>query len=250
MVGDEVLQLLERCAAAVSDVLGELGDWGLAGTRDGQYRSDIAADEVALEVLLAGGVGVLSEETGLHASDRSVIVVVDPVDGSTNASRGLPWFATALCAVDDDGPLAAIVVNQSSGRRWWATRGGRAHSDRGTVAPSAATTLHTSLVGVAGLPPRHLGWGQFRALGAAALDLCCVADGTLDAYVDCVHDAHGPWDYLGAMLVCQEAGAVVADAQGRDLVVLEHAARRTPVCAATPRLLDELLAARAGAFSG
>jgi fructose-1,6-bisphosphatase/inositol monophosphatase family enzyme len=46
------------------------------------------------------------------------------------------------------------------------------------------------------------------------------------------------------MLVCQEAGAVVVDAHGRDLVVLDHAGRRTPVAAATPSLLEQLVAAR------
>ncbi len=66
----------------------------------------------------------------------------------------------------------------------------------------------------------------------------------LDGYLDCSWDAHGSWDYLGGMLVCHEAGASVVDADGRDLVVLDHAARRTPVAAATPALLDELVAAR------
>ncbi|MDQ3758241.1 MAG: hypothetical protein M3394_10375, partial [Actinomycetota bacterium] len=80
-----------------------------------------------------------------------------------------------------------------------------------------------------------------RALGAAALDMCAVADGTLDAYLDCSAGAHGPWDYLGALLVCSEAGAVVADAGGRELVVREHADRRAPVAAATTVLLDEVL---------
>ena len=89
------------------------------------------------------------------------------------------------------------------------------------------------MVGLSGLPPGWLGWRQFRALGAVALDLCAVAEGRLDGYVDCSPSAHGPWDYLGGMLVCQEAGAVVDDAVGRDLVVLDHGARRTPVAAGT-----------------
>jgi myo-inositol-1(or 4)-monophosphatase len=71
-----------------------------------------------------------------------------------------------------------------------------------------------------------------------------VASGTLDGYLDCSWSAHGPWDYLGGLLVCTEAGAVVADAEGRDLVALDHDARRTPVAAATPALLEEALAAR------
>jgi fructose-1,6-bisphosphatase/inositol monophosphatase family enzyme len=63
--------------------------------------------------------------------------------------------------------------------------------------------------------------------------------GGLDAYLDCSVDAHGPWDYLGAALICQEAGALIADAEDRELVVLDHDARRTPIAAATPALLAE-----------
>jgi myo-inositol-1(or 4)-monophosphatase len=83
-----------------------------------------------------------------------------------------------------------------------------------------------------------------RALGAAALDLCAVGAGRLDAYVDFSRNAHGPWDYLGGMLVCQEAGVSVADAFGRDLLSLGHSDRRTPIAAATPELLAELVALR------
>jgi fructose-1,6-bisphosphatase/inositol monophosphatase family enzyme len=99
-------------------------------------------------------------------------------------------------------------------------------------------------VGLSGLPPRHLGWQQFRAQGASALDLCEVASGVLDGFVDCSPSAHGVWDYAAAVLICAEAGAVIADGAGRDLIVRDHTARRTPVAAATPALLAELLAAR------
>jgi fructose-1,6-bisphosphatase/inositol monophosphatase family enzyme len=78
-------------------------------------------------------------------------------------------------------------------------------------------------------------------MGASALDICSVATGTFDGFVDMSPDAHGVWDYLGAMLVVQETGGVVADAFGRDLAVLEHDARRTPVAASSDTLLAELL---------
>jgi myo-inositol-1(or 4)-monophosphatase len=238
------LSVLDEAAAAVAEALGRLDDWGLAGTTAGQYRSDLAADEAALVVLDRAGVGVLSEESGRHGAGRPVSVVLDPLDGSTNASRGVPWFATSLCAVDDEGPLAALVVDLSSGTRFAAVRGGGATRDGRQIATSGAERLDASLVALSGLPPRHLGWKQFRALGAAALDLCAVACGMVDAYIDCSPSAHGPWDYLGGMLVCLEAGGAVADAEGRELVSLEHADRRTPLAAATPALLDEVVAAR------
>jgi fructose-1,6-bisphosphatase/inositol monophosphatase family enzyme len=82
-------------------------------------------------------------------------------------------------------------------------------------------------------------------MGAAALDLCAVAEGSLDAYVDCSPAGQGSWDYLGGALVCLEAGAVVADARGRELVAIDHSVRRAPVAAATPALLSSLVRARA-----
>ena len=246
MSADDLLALLHEAATAVAAALGEVADWGPSGSTPGQYRSDLAADAAAVGMLLDAGVGVLSEESGRHHPERPVTVVLDPLDGSTNAHRGVPWFATSLCAVDAEGPAASVVLDLPGRRRFEATRGGGARCDGSPIRSSGATELGAAVVGLSGLPARHLGWRQFRALGAAALDLCAVADGTLDAFVDCSVDAHGAWDYLGGLLVCQEAGAVVVDVDGRDLLTLEHDARRTPVAAATPELLDDLLAARRG----
>jgi len=240
----ELTALLDATAAAVVDALGDVTDWGLAGTRPGQHHSDIAADAAALAVLSPAGVGVLSEESGLHDREREIVVVLDPLDGSTNAAHGIPWYAVSLCAVDAVGARAALVVNIATGERYQATRGGGATRNGVSISPSTATRLGSSVVGLSGYPPRRLGWKQYRALGAVALDLCAVASGRLDAYIDCSRNAHGPWDYLGGMLVCLEAGAVVIDAFDRDLVVLEHDARRTPVAAASQVLLGESIAAR------
>ena len=239
-----LLEVLDATAAAVREALGDLDDWGLAGTRAGQYRSDLAADAAALEVLAEADLGVLSEESGRHRADAEITVVIDPLDGSTNASRGIPWYATSLCAVDGDGPRASLVVNLVSGDRFDAVRGGGARANGRPIAPSACDALGSALVAVSGFPKHWLGWKQYRALGACALDLCAVACGVVDGYVDCSWNAHGSWDYLGGLLVCREAGALVLDAEGRDLVTLEHAERRTPVAAATPALLDELISAR------
>jgi fructose-1,6-bisphosphatase/inositol monophosphatase family enzyme len=242
--GRDALQLLDEVAAAVAATLGDLDDWGLAGTRPGQYVSDLAADEVGVQLLLEAGVGVLSEETGRHAPERDVTVVIDPLDGSTNASRGIPWFATSLCAVDGEGPLASLVVNLADGTRFEAVRGEGATRDGKAIRPSGTTELRRSIVLLSGMPPRWLGWNQYRALGACALDLCAVAAGAVDGYIDSSRAAHGAWDYLGGLLVCTEAGAAVVDAAGADLVVLDHDARRTPLAAATPELLEQVVAAR------
>ena len=250
----DLLEVLDAAAVAVRRALDGLDDWGLAGTRDGQYRSDLAADAACLAVLDDAGLGWLSEESGVAHGDRSLVVVVDPVDGSTNAGAGIPWYATSLCAVDDDGPRASVVVNQASGRTFAAVRGGGATVGGVPLTATSprrrtpSTTLSTSIIGMSGYPHTYLGWRQFRVLGAAALDLCAVAEGVLDGYMDASPSAHGVWDYAGALLICQEAGVPVVDAFDRSLVGtrrgLTHDLRRAPVAAATTELLADMVAAR------
>jgi fructose-1,6-bisphosphatase/inositol monophosphatase family enzyme len=245
-MNDEVLlELLHEVVDEVAVALASVGDWGPSGRRDGQYAADLIADAAALDVLRRAGVGVLSEESGLENGALPIVVVVDPLDGSTNASRGIPWFATSLCAFDRDGPRVSVVANQAAARvRYQAVRGGGAWRDGETIAPSPTTNLHEAVVGISGYPAQLIGWWQFRSLGAAALDLCLVADGTLDGFVDCSRSAHGIWDYAGALLICREAGARIADVDSRDMLTLEAETRRTPVAAGSAALFDELLAAR------
>ena len=241
----EVLEVLHATADAVGAALADHTEWGLADTsHHHQYHHDVAADAAALAVLAPTGMGVLSEESGVRAGTRPVTVVIDPVDGSTNASRGLPWWATSLCAVDADGPWVALVVDQVSGVRWSAVRGEGARKDGVPFTRPDTPPLRSSILGLGGWPPFHLGWYQYRSLGAIALDLCAVADGRLDGYAHCVPDAVAEWDYLGGLLVCQEAGAHVVDLRGRNLVPLDHDARRTPVAGGSVALLDELLSQR------
>ena len=231
-------------ADAVADVLRANTAWGASGMRVGQYAVDLDADRACLDRLISAGFSVLSEESGVQGTAGRPVVVVDPLDGSTNASRGVPWFGTALCLVDVDGPAVACVANHATGERFTAIRGYGAERDGVAISVSACEALDDAIVGVSGLPDHHYGWAQFRALGASAPDICAVASGTFDAWCDMSIDAHGVWDYLASLLILQEAGGVAAEVGGRELVVLDHGARRTPAVASTPRLLEAVLAER------
>ena len=239
---DEVrlLEVLDDAVAAVRAALDELDDWGPAGTRPGQYRLDVAADDAALPILRGAGLAVLSEESGLTGDgDSGLLAVIDPVDGSTNAHRGVPFYSTSICVLDADGPLAGLVVNQDIGTRYAATRGGGAERDGQSIKPSGCDQLGQAIVGVSGFPGRHPGWAQFRALGAASLECCAVAEGVLDAYLTVGRSTLYGWDYLAGLLVCQEAGAAATEREGRDLIVRDDA-RRRPIVAATASLAAQL----------
>ena len=212
------------------------------GTRPGQYAFDVVADAALCAVLHGEGLEVLSEESGRSGPESELLVVVDPVDGSTNAALGIPWYATSLCVLDEAGALAGVVVHQVSGARYHALRGGGAFRDADPLHPATTNELSDAVVGISGFPRAYPGWAQFRALGAASLDMCAVAEGVLDAYRVAGRSALSVWDYVAAMLVCTEAGAVVAERDGLDLVVRDRSPRR-PIAAATASLLAQLSAA-------
>lgn len=238
---DDILRVLHDTADAAYEVLSTNTDWGLSGQRPTQYAVDLRVDAAALEVLHAAGFAVLSEESGRTGDwhDDALIVVMDPLDGSTNASRRVPWYATALAVVDEGGHRASLVANQfSNENRWTATIGGGAFHNGELIRPSTCERLSDAVVGVSGTPKKQPGWAQFRAMGAAALDICLVAQGTLDAWVDL--SSHRVWDYLASMHICAEAGAHIGELNGRELIVTSHGERRSPIVAATGALFDEV----------
>ena len=102
MTPAELLALFERIGDGIRDAL--LPIVGSARrertAQPGQYSIDLVADAIALRHLRGTGLAVLSEESGRTGpTDAPITVVLDPVDGSSNAARDLPYWATSMCAV-------------------------------------------------------------------------------------------------------------------------------------------------------
>jgi myo-inositol-1(or 4)-monophosphatase len=238
VTADDLLAVFDEAAgaarASIEPLTGaarrEVTDW------PGQYALDLVADAAVLPILHGAGVTVVSEESGRSGPDDAAItVVVDPVDGSTNCSRDIPYWSISLCALDEDGPLCALVTNQATGVRTTAIRGKGAWRDGEALRPSAVRRVEDAVVSLSGIPSRLLPWQQYRALGSAALELCDVASASLDAYLT---SWQSPWDYLGGLLVCREAGAIVVEVHGAELAVTDPDARRQLIAASTTELLD------------
>ncbi|MFL6204489.1 MAG: inositol monophosphatase family protein [Acidimicrobiales bacterium] len=247
MTTPDLHAILEGCADAIEEALADLDVWSQPAGRPTQFECDVVADVAATSYLLEHGCGVISEESTASRLDRDVIVVVDPIDGTGNAVRGLPWFGPSLCALVEGRPVVSHVRNLATGERFDAEAGAGATHEGLAARPSRATAVHGALVGVSGPAPPELA-AQGRALGAVAFALCAVAVGALDGFVDFDQDHHRCWDHLAGVLTCVEAGAIVTDAAGRDLHDLHHA--RAPVAAGTAPLHAELMARRAQATPG
>lgn len=188
--------------------------------------ADTDTEQLVRDLLarLRPGESVLGEEGGGSAgSPGTVQWVVDPIDGTVNFVYGLPAYAVSLAAQVDGVSIAGAVADVCSGEIYAAALGRGAvlvsAGGRRVLRCSAATDLGMALVGtgfgyesrrraaqaalLAGLLPAVR---DIRRIGSAALDLCQVAAGRLDA-----HYEHGlnRWDWAAGALIAAEAGAVV-----------------------------------------
>ena len=180
-------------------------------------------------------------------------VVVDPIDGSLNAKRGLPFHCVSLAVAGGDtmGDVTlGYVLDLATGEEWWAERACGAYLNGERLAELAAVPLeilaiesaHPANVAAAADALATTGAARLRALGSIALSMCSVAAGRADAMVSL--RAARSVDAAAAQLVVLEAGGSVAfpDA-GEDprATPLALDMRSRVVAAATPALLDDLV---------
>jgi fructose-1,6-bisphosphatase/inositol monophosphatase family enzyme len=244
-----VLSLLNAAADAVRSAVETLSADTRRRRANGhpdQFELDIAADWAARTVLACGDFEILSEESGRYGQRRDVVVVVDPVDGSTNCSRGVGFYGPSLCAVDDDGPIASVVMNLSTGRRYTAVRGKGAAVNGERLTPTRPDGIALLATGdpcpyLERFPSDDVPPIYTRLSGASAHDLCLVADGTYDGYVDCVN-TQSLWDYLGASLVLVEAGGALVERNGVDLADINDPGPRQIIAAGSACQLTDVIA--------
>ena len=219
--------------------------WEERSGHKGQHQGDVEADSVGVEVLTRYGFDVFSEESGFTSGvakefAEGITVVVDPIDGSTNASKKIPFYAVSLCAVAGGVPIAGFVRNLVSGDTYVAELGKGSKKNGRPITPSAVTSVSKAVVGLNGYSEKYLGWAQCRSFGSAALELCMVAEGSLDGYADFSKAALASWDILGGLLICQESGAVVMCEDGGSYNASDLQARKRIVAAGTMELAESL----------
>ena len=231
--------VLRECADEIGSAIVNHRGRGYSGQRPSQYHLDVVADEVAVRVLRAAGLRIVSEESGVTGAGEWT-VVVDPIDGSTNCDRGIPFYATSFALLRGEELVAGLVKNQATGTVYEAEKGSGAFRNGEAIHAGDISQITAAIISFSGRPDRHLGWAQHRSLGAASLEICLVADGSLDAFAVAQQSALHPWDYLGALIISREAGAVAGDYFGDDLETSAFIERH-PVVAGTRELLDAMI---------
>lgn len=171
---------------------------------------------------------------------------MDPLDGTVNYLYGLPVWAVSVAAVVDDRPVVGVVNAPALGSEWRATAGGLAEVNGLPIRCSDSRDLASSLIAtgfsyeagvraeqgriVAALLPQVR---DIRRAGAAAVDMCWVAQGLVDAFFE---GGTHVWDRAAATVICESAGAQVLGMGG-------GSATDEMTMAANPHLIEPLRAA-------
>jgi myo-inositol-1(or 4)-monophosphatase len=234
---DSLLSLAEELAGRAAD---------LSLRRLHQPRTDVRTKATATDMLtevdeacervIVEGIkrtrpddGILSEEGAAAESTSGVRWVIDPIDGTTNYLYGHPGYGISI-AVEIEGEVAVGVVHDPvHGERFAAVRGRGATRNGDEIAVSGETDLAAALVatGFGYEPARRTAQAELvarligsirdiRRMGAAAVDLCSVACGRVDAYYE---RGLNHWDLAAGTLVAAEAGAAVGQLEDGTLVV-------------------------------
>lgn len=162
---------------------------------------------------------ILGEEGTDHTGAGGRRWIVDPIDETVNFLYGVPAYAVSIAVAQGNELIAGAVVNVATGQVYSASKGGGAYRDGQRIHASRAHDIARSLVAtgfsyesaareeqgkiIARLLPAVR---DIRRIGSAALDLCRVAEGSVDIYYE--HGTH-PWDWAAGALIAQEAGAGV-----------------------------------------
>ena len=224
----------------IRDIIGsfirENADYGEMVARrpkDITRKMDMAAETALDNALLARGLParIISEELGdrIVGKRPDFMLVFDPIDGSTNATCGIPFFCTSLAysgktdtaAFDDIG---MAVICDIMGNIYCAERGKGAFLNGKPVGAKLRGAMPKPVISVYSYGVPHVPRGLIeleksiivRALGSIALDMCFVADGTLDGIIDTRGLVSG-YDIMASALVLKEAGGILTNLEGKVL---------------------------------
>ena len=184
---------------------------------------DRAAETLIVSALreLRPNDSIVGEEGANHTGTSALEWHVDPIDGTANFVYDLPTWCTSIGVVDADGGVAGAVFAPAADEMFSAARGRGATLNGQSIRCSSASELSTALVGTGFnySPAIRVGQGErlaallpqvrdVRRFGSAALDLCMVACGRLDAYFE---EFLNSWDLAAGVLIAAEAGASTSD---------------------------------------
>ena len=189
-------------------------------------QMDQQAESLIVKSLLAARPedGIIAEEGAAQPSKSGITWVIDPLDGTVNYLYGLPGWNISIAAKNQEGVIAGVVFAPTINSLWKATKGGGAYLNNKAIKCNDPVNLNLALIATGFSYDLELRKEQgariqklipqirdLRRNGAAAVDLCYVAMGAVDAYFE---SSLKEWDFAAGGLIASEAGALISGRTG------------------------------------
>ena len=235
MDADEALGLSRDISHTIEKAIGSLSledagrTVGMGADGTPTKKIDDVAERATLDVIRAGGYSmrVVSEEAGevIIGDATDSTLVLDPIDGTTNATRGLPSYTVSIALAHNNlsDVWFGYVYDFSSGKEYYASRGKGAYSDGRKLAASSISKLSESMLTLYGIHQKPelmcklaISCKRLRMVGCASLELCHVASGAIEGYVD-LRGKLRTIDVAAGIIIVQEAGGSATDGHARPL---------------------------------
>lgn len=195
------------------------------GTHYDTIHDKIASDIYHDELLKSyPDIQFYSEEVDLNIDITRPYWIIDPIEGTTNFARNIPFFATQIAYVENNKVLCSAVYLPILQELYTATRGQGAYCNGIKISVGSVVSLNKAVVNVGkGTGVDNLTWWgntmshlspltrTIRLYGATGIDICYVASGKLDLHIN--HGSHN-YDYAPGSLIAEEAGATVVNLKG------------------------------------
>lgn len=198
---------------------------GTGAAGDKTFPVDNLAEDIIISELEASGIALslVSEERGLlDIRGGGKKVLIDPVDGSTNAVAGIPFYCTSVAVAGGEniGSIEfAYVVNLVNGDEFWADKGKGAFLNNEKITSQKGGDFYLTAYeaqspgrDISRILPLLSRSHKTRCLGATALDLAYLACGSASVFVN--PSASRSFDFAGGWLLTKEAGGIITDLQG------------------------------------
>lgn len=186
--------------------------------------TDLEAEKAILKILSNHSeFGILSEESGKSGNQSGPKWAVDPLDGTNNFARSLPFFAVSIGLMDGNTSLVGVIIDPINQKEYYATKGGGAFCNSEKLTLPAFDTTYIPMIflnhGYAEMDrekftklSKQLASNcNILKLGTTALELCYIANGSVDGFI-CSGDEL--WDFAAGIIIAQEAGCIFTDWQG------------------------------------
>ena len=253
----EASDKIYQSVAGLAGTANAAGDFGVGAGGDVSRNIDITAEKAVLDHLKEADFGctILGEECGkVELGDSNGYVIMDAIDGSANAVRGVPFFCSSLAFATEDRLSSitdAVITDLSNGDMYWATHGGGSFLNGKKIHVHDKDPIY-KIVGIntsgatsklmQKMQPIFEQHNHTRHYGPNALEMTFFARGLLDVYVD-LRDKIRVQDVAAGYLIAKEAGGLVLDANMKPLDSdLSYQTRLSFIAAANQKILDNVFA--------